>query len=158
MATRIVNLNAYRRATAATLPGHDRGEIRTGTRKNADVRMTRNKAAAPVLQIPTAANKKQRCKAAAALHRDDCQRVVSNAFARTVHEPITGAIAITATDLKGGDFNVRLGGVYSDDAEAALSTLGCLVEYFQERALKERNKRAMATAQPTKRPAFAMAL
>ncbi|MGJ7486894.1 hypothetical protein ACSFA2_16660 [Variovorax sp. LT2P21] len=103
---------------------------------------------AVVMQIATAANKKQRCEAAAALHRDDCQRAVSNAFARTVHEPITGVIVVTATDLEGGDFNVRHAGIYIDDPEAALSTLGCLVKYYEEIALEARNARAMAKAQP----------
>lgn len=118
----------------------------------------RRKATATVVQIPTKANKKQRCQAAAKRDRADCEAAIFDAHMRIIENPITGIIAITATDLAGGDFNLRHAGIYADDPEAALSTLVCLVKYYEEIALEARNARAMARAQPAKRPAFKVLL
>lgn len=158
MATRIFHLNAYRRVTTKATPGTDCGKVRTGTRKNAAARKTRNKTVAPVLQIPTAANKAQRCAAAVLENEESCYRALGHTIERLGTNKITGVLLVTATDLAGDDFNLQFGGVYSDDAEAALSSLECMVKHFKERAQKERNDRAMAAATPVKRPAFEVAL
>jgi hypothetical protein len=158
MATRIVHLNAYRRVTVKAPPGTDCGKVRTGTRKNAAMRQTRNRTAAPVLQIPTKANKKQRCEAAAARHGQTCQEVARDGYWRTIDTPIAGVMVITATDPDGGDGGALFGGVYAIDPDAALCSLRLAIEHFEEKAHDLRNVRAMAAAQPVKRPAFEVAL
>lgn len=158
MATRIVHLNAYRRVTVKAPPETDCVKVRTGTRKNAATRHNRSKTAAPVLQIPTKANKAQRCAAATEHYRANSEHAILDVTVHAARNPVTGAMVLTSTDLDGGDFYCNFDGIYRDNAEAALSTLECMVELFKERAQNQRNGRAMAEAQPVKRPAFEVAL
>lgn len=158
MASQIIRLDACRPITTtsraltvcATLPAERGTDVASRARTSS--------ACHAVAQVPTKANKQQRCKTAAVMSHAECENAMSQAQERLDSGLVTGAMLVTSTDLNGGDFNVRLAGIYAADPAAGLATLECLAQYFTDMARDARNACAMTHALPVKRPAFEVAL
>lgn len=158
MASQIIRLDAFRRAGSARVATRERGILSAKRGRISTARQRECCTAADVTQIPTEANKRQRCQAAAAFHRAECCRIMGFAQERVHSDPVTGAVVVTSTDLKGGDFNLLFAGIYKDDPSATLRTLQCLAKFFADEERDARNALAVSRALPRKAPICEVAL